>query len=333
MDGESRQLGLKLERQSRADFAQLPIQNLHALPRRFARLVLKPCEIRRRLILAILILLLVPVVANGADLKPETLQAWTAYVRAAELRMEGRASGRAPFLWVDEGPGLAERVRAGEILVGPVDGESPRPVPCGLIHDWLGAIFFPNARLDDVMSVLDDYERYPDFYGPMVAKARRTQQAPGHEKVVMVMVHKAYSVTGAVETDNEVTIVRLDAKRAYSLSASVRVREIADYGQPGERTLTEDHGPGFVWRTFSVTRLEQRDDGVYVEMEMAGMSRSIPVLFRWLVQPLAERLPRSILAATLEDTRDAVSQKIRAVSLKTPSITQVVTNRPQGLAM
>ena len=81
------------------------------------------------------------------------------------------------------------------------------------------------------------------------------------------------------------------------------------------------------------TRLEQRDDGVYVEMEMAGMSRSIPVLFRWLVQPLAERLPRSILAATLEDTRDAVSQKIRAVSLKTPSITQVVTNRPQGLAM
>ena len=143
-------------------------------------------------------------------------------------------------------------------------------MPCGLIHDWLGAIFFPNARLDDVMSVLDDYERYPDFYGPMVAKARRTQQAPGHEKVVMVMAHKAYSVTGAVETDNEVTIVRLDAKRAYSLSASVRVREIADYRQPGERTLTEDHGPGFVWRTFSVTRLEQRDDGVYVEMEMAG---------------------------------------------------------------
>ena len=26
----------------------------------------------------------------------------------------------------------------------------------------------------------------------------------------------------------------------------------------------------YVWRTFSVTRLEQRDDGVYVEMEMAG---------------------------------------------------------------
>ena len=30
----------------------------------------------------------------------------------------------------------------------------------------------------------------------------------------MVMVHKAYSVTGAVETDNEVTIVRLDAKQS-----------------------------------------------------------------------------------------------------------------------
>ena len=97
MDGESRQLGLKLERQSRADFAQLPIQNLHALPRRFARLVLKPCEIRRRLILAILILLLVPVVANGADLKPETLQAWDRLCSCRENAHGGARQRTSPI--------------------------------------------------------------------------------------------------------------------------------------------------------------------------------------------------------------------------------------------
>jgi hypothetical protein len=207
-------------------------------------------------------------------------------------------------------------------LVGPVDGDSPRTVPLGLIHDWLGAVFVPKAGLDDVMGVLDDYERYKDFYRPMVVKARRIEQMPEHEKVTLLMVQKAYSVTGAVETDNEIQVARLGADRAYSLSTSVRVQEIADYGQPRERALAEDHGPGFVWRTFSITRLEQRDEGVYVEMEMIGMSRGIPMLFRWLIQPLAERLPRNLLAATLEDTRDAVSQATQVASLKTQTLVQ-----------
>ena len=126
------------------------------------------------------------------------------------------------------------------------------------------------------------------------------------------MMQKAYSVTAAVETDNEIQITRLGADRAYSLSTSVRVQEIADYGKPSEHVLPEDHGPGYVWRTFSVTRLEQRDGGVYVEMEMIGLSRGIPWAFRWLIQPLAERLPRNILRTTLKDTRDAVNKQMKA---------------------
>ena len=45
-----------------------------------------------------------------------------------------------------------------------------------------------------------------------------------------------------------------------------------------------------------------------MEMEMIGMSRGIPVLLRWLIQPLAERLPRNVLTETLRETRDAVSK-------------------------
>jgi len=196
-------------------------------------------------------------------------------------------------------------------LVEPVDGDSPRTVPRGLIHDWIGAVFVPRARLDDVLGALDDYEHYKDFYRPMVVNARLLGQTRDRENVSLLMMQKVFGVTGAVETDSEVYMARLDANRVYSLSASVRVQEIADYGKPSARALSEDHGPGFVWRTFTVTRLEQRDGGVYVEVEMIGMSRSIPVLLRWMVQPLAERLPRGILLATLEDTRDAVSKEIK----------------------
>jgi hypothetical protein len=189
-----------------------------------------------------------------------------------------------------------------------LDGESPLLVPRGLIHAWIGAVFVPKARLDKVLCVLDDYEHYQDFYRPMVVKARVLERTPGHEKVTLRMMGKAYSVTSAVETDDDVKIARLGADKAYSLSNSVRVQTIGDFGQPTEHMLPEDHGPGYIWRTFSVTRLEQLDGGVYIEMEMIDLSRGIPWQFRWLIEPLAERLPRSMLMTTLKETRDAVSE-------------------------
>ena len=91
----------------------------------------------------------------------------------------GARQWTSPFLWVDERRDLAQRLRAGEILVEPVDGDSPHPVPRGLIHDWIGAVFVPKAKLDDVMGVLDDYEHYKDFYRPMVVKSKLLEQTPG----------------------------------------------------------------------------------------------------------------------------------------------------------
>jgi hypothetical protein len=172
------------------------------------------------------------------------------------------------------------------------------------------------------MGVLDDYEHYQDIYKPMVAKSKLLERTQNHERVTLLMVQKAYSVTAAVETENEVEMARPSADRAYSFSASVRVQDIADYGESSERVLPVDHGRGYVWRMCTITRVEQRDDGVYVEMELMGLSRGIPWVFRWLVQPLAERLPRSILQSILNDTRDAVNEKIKAASVTTPDTAQ-----------
>jgi hypothetical protein len=268
----------------------------------------------------IFFLLLAPALLNAVELKPETLQAWDAYVRAAKMRMEVRARGQAPFLWVDEERGLAQRVRAGEVVAEPVGGGSPHTVPGGLIHDWVGAVFVPKAKLEDVMGVLDDYERYKDFYKPMVVNARLLELTRDDETVTLLMKQTAFSVTAAVETVNEVQIASLGGGRTYRLSTSVRVREVADYGKPNEHALPEDHGPGYVWRTFVVTRLEERNGGVYAELEMIAMSRGFPLAFRWLLQPLAERIPRNIMLATLQDTRDAVRQVTQADSSKAQAL-------------
>ena len=300
------------ERPLGVDLAKPLSRTYLSLASLFVRFARKSPLGKSRAKLAILFLLLAPGLSSAAELKQETLQAWDAYVGAVKQRMEERAKGPGPFLWVDEPPERAERARAGEILVEPVGGDGPHPAPHGLIHDWIGAVFVPKATLEDVAGVLDDYARYKDFYRPMVAKSTLLEQTPGHKKVSLVMVQKAYSVTAAIETDNDVDIARLDAHREYSFSSSLRVREIADYGNPDEHTLPEDRGSGYVWRMFTLTRVEQRDDGVYIEMELMGLSRGIPWAFRWLVQPLAERLPRNILRTILQETRDAVSEEIKA---------------------
>jgi len=236
--------------------------------------------------------------------------------------MGKRASGQSPFLWMDEKPDRTQRVRAGEVLVAPVDSDNPHTVPHGLIHHWIGAIFLPNAKLDDVMGVLYDYDHYKDFYKPMVVKSKLLERTNDRAKITLLMMQKTFSVIAAVETENEVRIVRLDANRGYSISHSVRVQEIADYGQPREHALAEGQGPGYVWRVFSVSRLERRDGGVYVEMETIAMSRGIPLALRWMIKPLVEALPRNTLLATLTDTRDAVGDEIQAASVKTQTIAQ-----------
>jgi hypothetical protein len=289
---------------------------------RFTLFVGRQLKMRTRAVPTILFVLLVAAVSTATELKQQTIQAWDAYVRAANTRMEQRTGGQIPFLWVDEEPERVQRVRAGEVLVAPVDRDNPHKVPHGMIHDWIGAMFLPNAKLDDVMGVLHDYDHYKDFYKPLVVKSKLVERTQDHERVTLLMVQKAFSVNAAVETDNEVLIARLDANKAYSLSNSVRVQEIAHYGQPDEHALPEGQGPGYVWREFSVSRLEQRDGGVYVEIETIAMSRGIPVMLRWMIKPLVESLPRKIMLATLTDTRDAVGGEIQAASMKTQTLAQ-----------
>lgn len=272
--------------------------------RQFAR---KPHAPRTRTILSILLCLLGAARSDAAELKQKTLQAWEAYVQTANLAMEQRAAGRSPFLWVDESPDLLRRVRSGELVVSNLDHAD---VPSGLIHHWVGAMFLPGVTIDEVNVVFKDYDHYPDFFRARVVKVKVLEQREDYQKITTLVVQRAFGVTGAVEADNEVHIIKLDARRVYSVSNATRVQEVADYGRPEERLLSENRGPGYVWRTFSINRLEQRDGGVYIEMEMIGLSRGIPMGFGWLIKPLIEHMPRTIMLDTLKDTRNAVTERI-----------------------
>jgi hypothetical protein len=103
--------------------------------------------------------LLAPGSVHAASLQPETIQAWEEYGKAVNVRTQRRLPPRSSFLAVDETPGQAAKLRAGEILAAP---HTPVKVPSGLIHDWTGAAFIRGATLPAVLNFIRDYACYKD---------------------------------------------------------------------------------------------------------------------------------------------------------------------------
>ncbi len=248
----------------------------------------------------------VPAISNAAQLKEQTVKAWNDYVRAANSRMQERLRANNHFLWIDEAPDRSRRARAGEILVSEVGAHNPKRVPSGLIHHWIGAAFLPDTTLDEVFAVVRDYSRYKEFYKPTVIDSKPVSQAGTQDKFSMLLLNKALLRRTALESDYESSYVRVDSRRWYSVAYATRVQEIEDYGQPGERKLPLDEGRGYIWRLYSLSRFEQRDGGVYVELEAIALSRDIPVSFRWIVDPVVRRVSRDSLLTSLRQTSDAV---------------------------
>ena len=105
---------------------------------------------------------------------------------------------------------------------------------------------------------------------------------------------------------------QLDGRRRYCISYSTRVQEIKDYGQPDQNKLPMDEGHGYIWRLYSLTKFEERDGGVYIEVEAIALSRDISASLRWFTKPVVERVSRNSMSTILQLTREAVRSNIAA---------------------
>src|SRR5450432_4629157 len=101
--------------------------------------------------------------------------------------MQERLSPDRPFLLSDEDPSRAAKLRMGEILVSPASPHIPKRVPSGLIHDWNGEAFIPNARMRDVLRVVRDYECYKHVYQPVVIDSRTVATGESEDQFSMML--------------------------------------------------------------------------------------------------------------------------------------------------
>jgi len=182
-----------------------------------------------KLHLAVLVAaLLLPAQSHGASLKAETVAAWDDYVQKASGAMLDRARPGGCFLWTDEDPERMVKVRSGETVVAPAPGASPRKIPGGLIHHWIGSAFLRDAKLDDILDVTHDYDRYKEFYRPSVIESKTVARDVVEDRFTMRLMNQAYFLKTALDADYRVTNVRLDDRRFYSVSRTTRVQEIED---------------------------------------------------------------------------------------------------------
>lgn len=269
--------------------------------------VLSKAERRRfvgAFLAAVLLILAASLKAKGAELSPETLKAWDAYVQTQQVRVAGY-SNASPFLWSDQAPDRLRRLHQGETVVAPF-GENPHKVPQGLIHHWIGAAFLPGARLDDVLSVVRDYGRYKDFYAPNVIESQVLRQADKEDTFSLRMLNKAVVAKFALDANFQSAFRRLDENKWYGITYTTSVREVENYGLADEHEAPANTGRGLIWRLYSISRFEQRDGGVYVELEAIALSRNIPGAFRWVVDPIVRRTSRSSIDVSLQKTEAAV---------------------------
>lgn len=280
-------------------------------------------KLRSATILTSLLLLGIPLPQTSevmsADLEPQTLEAFNHYVQATEARIDKEVARPGAFLYLE---GLPEpkrsqalaSVKNGEIYMERLETHDASgdaiTAPDGLIHHWIGAVFIPGAKLRQVLDLAQDYDHHQDIYKPEVVRSRLIKH-DGNDYQIFYRLRKHKVITVTLNTNHDVQYFPIDATHCRSRSVATRIAEVADPDQPDEHEKPIGHDGGFLWKMNSYWRFEEKDGGVYVEVESISLTRDIPFGLSFMIKPFVTSIPRESLLNTLGSTRTAVEAKIQ----------------------
>jgi hypothetical protein len=225
---------------------------------------------------------------------------FNAYVAKVEARLEVERRGGVML-----GPGMAERLRRGEVVVEqrtPAGGEADG----AMLHDWRGTAFAPGATAAEFEQVLRDLGAYPRRFAPEVLEAR-VLSTRGDEMTAWMRVRQKHVLTVVMDSTYDVQFGR-EAGMGWSVSRSTKMAEVGGYGTAGQHELASSEEHGFLWRLNSYWTYEERDGGLYVQIESVSLSRAIPTGLGWALRPYVESVPRESLEFTLRAACKAVAQ-------------------------
>lgn len=251
----------------------------------------------------------------AAELKAKTLKAFNSYVAAAEARMKRKESRPNDLLYIETLPkpqydSIMAALKRGEVYVQPVrmrDSEGdPMDVPDGMIHHWVGDVFIPGKSVASALDVLRDYDNFKNIYKPEVIRSRLVRREDRDDYKIYLRLQKKSIVTVTLDTWYDIHFTPVGKDGGYSRSVSTRIQQVEDAGTPNEHLDPVGDDSGYLWRIISYWRYQQRDNGVIIEWESIALSRDVPFLLGWFVNPLIRKIAREAVNDMLAATRKAV---------------------------
>ena len=252
-------------------------------------------------------------------LKPSTVEAFSRYVRLTEARNNRELQHGSGLLWIDT---LAEadrkaayaELKRGEVKMQKLKTlENGATIPCpgGLIHHWVGVVFIPDVKVQDVLGVLQDYDHHAEYYAPDVERSKLESRDGDHFRAFLrFRRHKVLTVV--LDTEHDVHYFRDSESRAHSRSSATRISQVENPGKSDEREKALGDDDGFLWRMETWWRIVEGDGGVYVQSEVVSLTRDIPAGLGWMIGPFVTSIPKESLTFTLDATRTAVQKRTAA---------------------
>ena len=228
---------------------------------------------------------------QGATLKARTAEAYQQYMEKVELEMAARRQGTLPYLMVSESPGNMVSLSQDLIVIRNLyeNDETPK----GIIHDWLGAVFFKGISMDQALNILMDIRRHPAIFKEVLDCEVLNQS---EDSVTARIVYRIDGIlTVVTDSQQESEIIRISENKAQIICRSSRINEISNYGKENEKILPEGNDRGLIWRLDSYITLEENEEGVTLECRFIQLSRDIPFGISLFLGPhLKKMLPESI---------------------------------------
>jgi hypothetical protein len=241
-----------------------------------------------------------------AEPTPAALTAFNSYVHAVETRLTQQHRSAAAFLApvapVQESD---TRLRRGEIIIEERTPSGGLALPGALLHHWRATAFVPGADADSFAGLLKNVEAYPAEFSPQVVQARVLMR-DGDRLKAWMRVRQHHVITVEMDTTYDVNFGKLDAQHGYSISRSTQISELDSSGHAVD--ASQDHG--FLWRQNTYWSYEERDGGLYIQVESVSLTRSIPTGLGWMVGPFIESVPRQSLEFTLRSACSALHKKM-----------------------
>jgi hypothetical protein len=119
-------------------------------------------------------------------------------------------------------------------------------------------------------------------------------------------IRQHHVLTVAMNTAYAIDFVPLDPHHGYSTSRSTRIDEIADPGTRSEHELSPAQEHGFLWRLNTYWTWEERDGGLYLQIETVSLTRAVPTGLGWAIRPYIESIPRESMEFTLTSAINAI---------------------------